>query len=422
MVDDELRLPRVPGVIRRFWARHPVLADALIAAVCALLTLVPAATFRAGPDELPREPQVLNFVLIPLAIAACALLLRRRQWPVVVYGAALVLETAFLFAPVSVSTPLTIVASYSLAVYLSSKAAWIGYGVTVGWLGLVAVVLWMAGMAQAPVAANTVVGSAVMLLIGTLIGVNVGNRKRYVEAIIDRSRQLLVERDQQAQLAASAERARIAREMHDIVSHSLTVIVALAEGASVTPDPDRARAATSQVAETARAALREMRAMLGVLRDDSEAAPLSPTGDDAVATVIESARRAGYPVVLRQSTSIEAQSATPQDTPRPVRLAVARIVQESVTNAMRHAVGATRIEVMIHTDQDAVVIDVRNDGVAAAVRAGGYGLRGLRERVDHVGGTLHVGPLPPDSWLVHARLPIALAQEQVAETEERSDR
>ena len=418
MVDDELRLPRVPGVIRRFWARHPVLADVLVAAVCALLTLVPAATFRASPDELPREPQVLNFVLVPTAIAACALLLRRRRWPLVVYGAGLVLETAFLFAPVPLSTPLTIVASYSLAVYRSSRAAWIGYGVTVTWLSLVALGLGVSGMAQASVVGNTVLGSAVMLLIGTLIGVNVGNRKRWVEAIIDRSRQLLVERDQQAQLAASAERARIAREMHDIVSHSLTVIVALAEGATVTSDPERGRAATSQVAETARAALREMRAMLGVLRDDTAAAPLSPTGDDAVATVIESARRAGYPVVLRQSTSVEAQGANRREIPRSVRLATARIVQEGVTNAMRHAAGATRIDVLIHTDEDAVSIDVRNDGVARPAGAGGYGLRGLRERVDHVGGTLHVGPLPPDSWLVRARLPLpdeAAAQREDSE-------
>ena len=114
-------------------------------------------------------------------------------------------------------------------------------------------------------------------LIGALIGANVGGRKRYVEALIERSRQLTIERDQQAQLATAAERTRIAREMHDIVSHSLTVIVALSEGAAATTETERARSAARTAADTARGALTEMRAMLGVLRtDDTGSAPLAP--------------------------------------------------------------------------------------------------------------------------------------------------
>ena len=140
------------------------------------------------------------------------------------------------------------------------------YAIALAALSAFAGLLTVTGVIDLQIALNSVVSALVLGLIGTLIGVNVGGRKRYIAAVIDRSRQLLVERDQQAQLAAAAERARIAREMHDIVSHSLTVIVALSEGAAATADPEQARAASTASATTARAALAEMRSMLGVLR------------------------------------------------------------------------------------------------------------------------------------------------------------
>jgi signal transduction histidine kinase len=400
--EDELRLPRPPGLIRRFWSRHPVLADILIALAALLLSVGPATTFRSTGAPAP-ELQAVSFALIPLSIAASALLLRRRQWPVTVFVASLVLALAFLFAPNPVGTPLVLVTSYSLAVYRSSRAAWLGFGIGIGTLAVLSLLLSLTGAVPVSHSANAVVGELVLALIGTLIGVNVGNRKRYLEAIIDRSRQLLVERDQQAQLAASAERARIAREMHDIVSHSLTVIVALSEGATATPDAGRARAASTQVAETARSALREMRSMLGVLRDETGAtAPLTPLDDDAAPQAVASARSAGFPVTLRTVTAADGHKPIPP----AVRLATARIVQEALTNAMRHAPGATAIEVTLTTGARDVQIEVRNDAVREPARDGGYGLTGLRERADHLGGTFAAGPDDRGGWRVHARLPI----------------
>lgn len=393
--EDELRLPRPPGVFRRFWARHPLLTDILVALLCLLTTLTPATTFRAGGQPLAT-------LLLPLSIAACALLLRRRQWPVIVFAGSFVLAAAYLFAPVPIGSTLVLVTSYSLAVYRSSRAAWIGFAVAIGSLAGIAGLLTLTGATSIDVALNAVVSELVLALIGTLIGVNVGNRKRYLEAIIDRSRQLLRERDQQAQLAASAERARIAREMHDIVSHSLTVIVALSEGATATDDAGRARAATAQAAQTARSALREMRAMLGVLRDGDGDAPLLPTDEDAIGAAVEAARAAGFPVVLRIRTAGVALA----DLSRPIRFAAGRIVQEALTNAMRHAPAATRIEITVDVDHDAVRIEVRNDGARGDVHDGGYGLRGLRERAEHVGGELTAGGRPPDIWALEARLPL----------------
>lgn len=407
-LEDDLRLPRPPGVVRRFWSRHPVLADLLIALLSLFLTLTPASTFRgaggaAHPAAIP---------LVVLTVVACGLLLRRRQWPLFVFIVSFVLAAAFLFAPTPIGSVLLLFTSYSLAVYGSSRAAWRGFGIGIGALAILAGTLTLSGVIDLAIALNSIVSELMLSLVGTLIGVNVGGRKRYLEALIDRSRQLLRERDQQGQIAAAAERARIAREMHDIVSHSLTVIVALTEGAAATSDVDRARAASAQAAQTARSALREMRSMLGVLRDESDdTAPLLPADEDLVAGAVESARAAGFPVTLRTSTSGPASGATTRATARPlprnVRFAVGRVVQEGLTNAMRHAPAATSIDVTVAVGERHVRAEVRNDGVVAQTVAGGYGLRGLRERVALVGGTLSSGRVGAGAWQLTAEIPYA---------------
>lgn len=402
--DDELRLPRAPGVFRRFWARHPLFADVLVGVLCLLLSIVPVAAFdpaRRGTGGLATAWPATGPMLVVLTIAGCALLLVRRRRPLAPFIVALVLGHAFLLAPVPVGGTLLLFATYSVAVYRSTRAAVIGLLIGLGALSVFAFGLASAGLIAPNIAWNTVVGEVLMGLIGGLIGANVGNRKRYVDAIIARSRQLLVERDQQGQLSAVAERARIARELHDIVSHSLTVIVALAEGAGATADRDRARAATDQVAETARGALAEMRSMLGVLRDEhaDPAAPLAPLGDDPVGAAVAAARSAGFPVVVRTTGTAEL--------PVAHTLAVSRIVQEGLTNAMRHAPQATRIEVSLSSTPDAIEVAVVNDGVGAPSSAGGYGLRGIRERVDHVGGVMSAGPGTPGTWVLRARLPLS---------------
>ncbi|MCT1479314.1 sensor histidine kinase [Microbacterium sp. p3-SID336] len=394
--DEELRLPRPPGVLRRFWARHPVVADVMLTILCILLSLTPAA--RLDPS-LPEPFAFLLSVLGPTAVVlACATLLWRRRVPLLPAVTAYALEMLFLFSVFPGGSPLLLVAAYSLAVYSSSRLAWITYagGLTV--LFAVGALLWGTGAITLQSGSNAVLAAVVLGLIGTLIGVNVGNRKRYLDAVIARSRQLLVERDQQAQLAAAAERARIAREMHDIVSHSLTVIVALSEGAAATPDRDQARAAASTAADTARSALTEMRLMLGVLRDDDAPLPLAPAQPVEPRDTVAAAQRAGYPVTLAVSGSADLPPATAH--------AVGRIVQEGVTNAMRHAPGATAVRVRIDHGADSVRIDIRNDGVSGQVGSEGFGLRGLSERAAHARGTLQSGPTGPGSWLLRAELPL----------------
>lgn len=405
--EDELLLPRPPGVLRRFWARHPLLADVLIAAVCLLFSLTPVANVRApsqpGWAVTATPPEiVLSGLMTASVIATCVLLLVRRRWPFASFAGSVVVALAFLLAANPVGGPLLLVTTYSVAVYRSAKAAWIGLGAAVGIIAITAFGLTATGTIVFPIAINAVIVEGVIGLIGALVGVNVGNRMRYVEAIIDRSRQLLVERDQQARLAAAAERTRIAREMHDIVSHNLTVIVALSEGANATSDRERSRAAVAQVSATARGALAEMRAMLGVLRDPhaSDAAPLAPQAASEPLDAVSAAQRAGFPVAFTTSGA-------PDDVPAPVRFAVSRVVQESLTNAMRHAPHASLIDVRLHYGGDAVTVVVDNDAVADDRPAGGgYGLPGLSERVEHLGGEIAAGPGAPRHWRVRARLPV----------------
>lgn len=402
--EEELRLPRPPGVIRQFWARHPRVTDILIAVVCFTLSVIPATTFSSGSVTgdgvaVTTTPAPAPTALVTtVVIVASVLLVWRRRIPVAAHVAALAVASSYLTIPLPVGGPLLLVTTYSLAVYRSSRASWLGYGVGVGSLAVLSLSLAIGGAISANIAWNAIVSQSIMGLIGALVGVNVGNRKRYLEAVIARSRQLLVERDQQAELAAAAERARIAREMHDIVSHSLTVVVALSEGAAATPDSERARGAMEAAADTARSALSEMRAMLGVLREDVEA-PLAPTEPVTPEATVSAAQRAGYPATLAVTG--------PREVSQPVRYAIGRIVQEGLTNAMRHAPTATEIAARIEYTDAEVIVSVRNDGVRTATGSGGFGLRGLRERAAHVGGTLASGPAGSGRWLLTATLPDA---------------
>jgi len=399
-VEDELRLPRPPGVIRRFWARHPLLADILIA-VLALLLGGPGLTARA--DSAPAPSGWAVATLVALTMLGCLALVWRRRWPIAVFAVSLlpsVLVDTGLAA--GVGLPAAVVALYSIAVYRSARACWIALGAS--WLVLAATCLARIGADGNSLAAfvNATLGTAVAMLIAALIGVNVGNRKRYLAALIDRSRQLLIERDQRGRLAASAERTRIAREMHDIVSHSLAVIIALADGASATDDPARSREAARAAAQTAREALGEMREMLGVLRDDDAVAetPLAPPLDQrALDGLIESARSAGLPATLVRTGG--------HVTDPHAQLAVHRIVQEGLTNALRYARQPTFVRVTVTHDEKAVTVTIDNDGSLPDTPSSGsvLGLRGLQERVAYLGGDLTYGIADDSRWRLRARLP-----------------
>ncbi len=305
-----------------------------------------------------------------------------------------------------------LIALYALAVYRSVRAAWIGFGISLlvaTASAYIAVAVLDTGSlspfgADAPASASQF---GVLMLIATLIGVTMGNRRRYLVALIDRARDLARERDQQAELATARERARIAREMHDIVSHSLTVMVTLADGSAATSarDPERAAHAMRRVAETGREALGDMRRMLGLLTEPGDqagaaAGELAPQPDlRALPELVDDVRALGMPVTLRTSGA--------PITDATIELTVYRIVQEALTNALRYAATAHSVTVELCHSGDEVTVTVRDDAPAPSATATpgtGRGVIGMRERIALYGGTLEVGPRDGFGWQVHARL------------------
>lgn len=212
-----------------------------------------------------------------------------------------------------------------------------------------------------------------------------------------------VEAAGQAARAVLEERARIARELHDIVAHAMGVMVVQAGAAEqlIHDDPERVGRALITIRELGTEALGEMRRLVTVLRDDQEVGLLAPQpGLDGLEELVDAARLSGLPVGLTVSGDR-------RDLPAGVDLAAYRIVQEALTNALRHAGGSKRVEVDVRFGSDRIDLEVRDDGVATPdTAASGHGLVGMRERVALYGGSLHAAPLPGRGFVVKAMLPL----------------
>jgi signal transduction histidine kinase len=240
------------------------------------------------------------------------------------------------------------------------------------------------------------------------IGTNVRTRRLYLASVEDRAMRLELERDQQAQIVAAAERARIARDMHDIVAHNLSVMIALADGAALTTpdDPARAIAAMDQVSTTGRQALTEMRGLLGVLRDDQPAALQPQPGLSDIDTLLGQVRLVG----LRGELITEGRPATLL--PAGLQLTVYRLVQEALTNTLKHATEAETATVRIRFAGTGLDIEIVDDGAPVpAIEAGelqlGHGITGMRERAAVYGGTVEAGPRPSHGWRVRGSFDLA---------------
>jgi signal transduction histidine kinase len=211
------------------------------------------------------------------------------------------------------------------------------------------------------------------------------------------------EREQRARLAVGEERSRIARELHDVVAHSVGVIVVQAEGARrvFDRDPERARDALDSIEETARKALADMRRSLGVLRREDDRRELEPQpGIDDLDGLIEQARAGGLTVELE----VEGK---PVSLPQGIDLSAYRIVQEALTNVIKHA-GAARALVTVRYGERELELEVADDGPGPPVGGAdgsGLGIVGMRERVEAHGGELHTGAGPGGGFLVRASLP-----------------
>jgi signal transduction histidine kinase len=369
-------------------ARRPVLVDVLVIVILELLTLASvrfADLSLAG--ALYAQPTIL-------------LLLWRRRHPVGVFAAAAVLELAcLLFTFESGSFPALVVALYTVAAHRRRRVA---FAAAVVFEAINVLTALHFSTPEAGFLTTLTVLNGLMLA-GLFLGTTLYTQRQYAASLRDRAERLERERDQQALLAATAERTRIAREMHDIVAHSLSVVIRLADGAVATArtDPETASAAMGQVAATGRQSLAEMRRLLGVLREEpGGAAALAPQPDlQRIDVLLEEVRATGLPVAL-------STSGTPLALPAMAETTVYRIVQEGLTNVLRHAVRPTRVDVALAWRGEELEIAVRDDGASAPVtsRGAGQGLRGIGERAALYDGEVESGPLQPRGWQVRARL------------------
>lgn len=252
----------------------------------------------------------------------------------------------------------------------------------------------------------------VLLLVGLFAGIGMRTRVGRRALLQKQYEQAELERDRQLAVAAATERSRIAREMHDIVAHSLSVVIAQADGGRYAgaQNPDLALASLDQIAETGRSALTDMRRLLGVLRDDS------PAGDPAqlrdpqpsiinITDLVENMRAAGLPVSY-------VSVGTSTRLPSGVGLVAYRICQEALTNSLKHGGPGVKATLVVTWRPSSLTISASDDGRGASSLSDGMGngVIGMRERVQLFGGTLTAGPRPGGGYRVEAVLPILQEQ------------
>jgi signal transduction histidine kinase len=251
------------------------------------------------------------------------------------------------------------------------------------------------------------VGLSGLTVAAGVLGVTIRQRRALLISLQEKAARLEFERDQEGRLGAAAERARIAREMHDIVAHNLSVMIALADGATYTmsSSPERAAQATERVSATGRQALVEMRRLLGVLREESSAQPLEPQPSlERLDELLARVSAAGIPVSMEMDGD-------PHELADGVQLTVFRVAQEALTNTLKHADRPTRAHLALSCRPGQVELEVTDtgghqpslNGHAVAI-AGGRGLHGMRERAATYGGKLEAGPTPEGGWRVHLAL------------------
>jgi signal transduction histidine kinase len=244
---------------------------------------------------------------------------------------------------------------------------------------------------------------SIVFSIAWAIGRLVSRQFHQAEEARERAEQAEREREERARLAVSDERARIARELHDVVGHSVSVMTVQASAARrlLRPQQEKEREALLVVEKTGREAMAEMRRMVGVLRRPEEAPALAPQPSlEQIEKLVEHTREAGLPVELK----IEGE---PVELPAGIDLTAYRLVQEGLTNAMKHA-QAQRAEVVIRYGDDDVEVSVTDDGLGGGDGdGGGHGLVGMRERVSVYGGELEAGPRAGGGFRLRARLPFS---------------
>ncbi|MFF0107490.1 sensor histidine kinase [Streptomyces hirsutus] len=390
-----------------FLRRHPAWVDGFWAVVLFGISLFSGAPVEEGHGTPPTAVAVPVMLLLSLVVAL------RRRMPERMLVLALVV--ALLQVVLNVAT---VPADFALLVIVYTVAA-----VGARWASRLAL---GAGLCAAPVAQArwpfedvSAAGNIAMVIFQTVpfvlawvLGDSMRTRRAYFAQLEERAARLEKEREAQSKVAVAAERARIARELHDVVAHNVSVMVVQADGAAYVLDaaPDQARKALETISSTGRQALAEMRRLLGVLRtgEHQEAGEYVPQPDvRQIEDLVEQCREAGLPVDFKVE-------GTPRSLPSGLELTAYRIVQEALTNTRKHGGPNTGASVRLVYFDDGLGLLVEDDGKGAphelyeegGFDGQGHGLIGMRERVGMVGGTLDAGPRPGGGFRISVLLPL----------------
>ncbi|RSS52310.1 sensor histidine kinase [Streptomyces sp. WAC07061] len=391
-----------------FIRRHPTGVDGFWAVLFFGISMMNVA----GAEG---QSTALRLATVPVVAALTAALALRRRWTVPMFwlsaGAGvyqLAIGQEIQFCDVALLVVLFTVAAADVPRWVSRTALA---------AGLLASPLYFLRFGVDKNASGTeeflfVLFMMVPFALAWVMGDSLRTRRAYYAQLVERNQRLEKEREAQAKVAVAAERARIARELHDVVAHNVSVMVVQADGAAYVMDvaPDQAKEALQTISGTGRQALAEMRRLLGVLRtgEPQESEDYVPQPDvEQIEVLVEQVRAAGLTV------DFEVEGA-PRRLPSGVELTAYRIVQEALTNTRKHGGPDASASVRLVYFDDGLGLLVEDDGRGAAhelyedggADGAGHGLIGMRERIGMVGGTLDAGPRPGGGFRISALLPL----------------
>jgi signal transduction histidine kinase len=403
---------RSPGLT---WMQSAVMrSDARSRAFDALLALLVCALDLSQLFDPPPDGSAVRVVLGGFLLASVSVpLLWRRRRPLTVLGIVTAVALAWFLIPSVAEPPLDhfnssffafVVSLYSAGLYAASKKASVVAAVVTLGSVLTAVAFLDEEFRGNP---RAFFFNASIVIVFFYVGYIGRVRRDYLE---ERAARLEREREEEARRAVARERARIARELHDVVAHSVGLMTVQAGAANLVfaKDPDAALSSLSSIEQTGRLALGELRRLLGVLRTEDEGEELSPQpGLDRLDALVTQVEEAGVEVEVTVEGDL-------QDLPTALGLSAYRILQEGLTNVLKHAGRWARAEVVVRRTQDELVLEIADDGRGVASEAarvrGGHGLIGMRERVALFGGRMSTGARRGGGFFVRTEIPLEHTQ------------
>ncbi len=381
------------GPLRRFFRRRPRAMDAVVVLVFLVIALSNAIVMITDME---------NWAGLPIVLVAAGALAVRRDRPLTVLAVVALLEppATFLTEGTGSISLAVLIALYTVATaYPLGKTLAAAVGAAILTVGAI----FLGPSARYAEAPGIIFLFSGLLMLFLVIAVGIGAAVRRGR---EHEREVRRWAARNAELASAEERNRIAREMHDVIAHSLTVMVALSDGAAVVMkrDPDRALAVLGELSGTGRAATADMRRVLGVLRLEAQTGSLEPLpASGSLAQLFDGFRAAGLPLRVASSGP-----GLPEDP--AFQLTVYRIIQESLTNVLRYGKSVTVVDVSIARTGRRVALRIADDGRGAmgpAVSLGsGRGIAGMRERAAIYAGTAESGARPSGGWIVDVQLSV----------------